>query len=98
MMFLPYLLFDWTLEMSIYRAIVLLVVASQCALVASIMPATLSAISNSAKNNVLFKGCIHLENMSNIDIIAFYKTGTLTNGTHVITDILIHFDYDSNHI
>src|SRR5699024_495691 len=54
MMFLPYLLFDWTLEMSIYRAMVLLVVASPCALVASVMPATLSAISNSAKNNVLF--------------------------------------------
>src|SRR5699024_5706208 len=41
MMFLPYLLFDWTLEMSIYRAMVLLVVASPCALVASVMPATL---------------------------------------------------------
>lgn len=98
MMFLPYLLFDWTLEMSIYRAMVLLVVASPCALVASVMPATLSAISNSAKNNVLFKGGIHLENMSNIDIMAFDKTGTLTNGTPVVTDKLIHPDYDSNQI
>src|SRR5690625_918340 len=98
MMFLPYLLFDWTLEMSIYRAMVLLVVASHCALVASVMPATLSAISNSAKNNVLFKGGIHLENMSNIDIMAFDKTGTLTNGTPVVTDKLIHPDYDSNQI
>src|SRR5690625_6592909 len=84
--------------MSIYRSMVLLVVASPCALVASVMPATLSAISNSAKNNVLFKGGIHLENMSNIDIMAFDKTGTLTNGTPVVTDKLIHPDYDSNQI
>lgn len=94
MMFLPYLLFNWTLEESIYRAIVLLVVASPCALVASVMPATLSAISNSARHNVLFKGGIHLENLSSIDIMTFDKTGTLTNGTPVVTDVLIHPDYD----
>lgn len=98
MMFLPYLLFDWTLEQSIYRAIVLLVVASPCALVASVMPATLSAISNSAKHNVLFKGGIHLENLSEIDIMTFDKTGTLTNGTPVVTDMLVHPDYDINKI
>lgn len=98
MMFLPYLLFDWTLEMSIYRAMVLLVVASPCALVASVMPATLSAISNSAKSNVLFKGGIHLENISGIEVMAFDKTGTLTNGTPVVTDALIHPDYNPNTI
>ena len=48
MMFLPYFLFGWSLTESIYRAMILLVVASPCALVASIMPATLSAISKSA--------------------------------------------------
>src|SRR5699024_8475706 len=64
MMFIPYLLFSWTLTESIYRAMVLLVVASPCALVASIMPATLSAISNSARKGVLFKGGIHAERLS----------------------------------
>src|SRR5690625_456768 len=63
MMFLPYLLFNWTLTESIYRAIVLLVVASPCALIASIMPATLSAISKSARDGMLIKGGIHLENI-----------------------------------
>lgn len=86
MMFLPYLLFGWSLSESIYRAMVLLVVASPCALVASIMPATLSAISNSAKHGVLFKGGVHIENLSQIKAIAFDKTGTLTNGKPVVTD------------
>lgn len=98
MMFLPYLLFDWTLTESIYRAIVLLVVASPCALVASIMPATLSAISKSARNGVLFKGGIHLENLSDMKMFAFDKTGTLTKGTPEVTDVLLHPDYDEAYI
>ncbi len=98
MIFLPTFLFDWTFDMSIYRAMVLLVVASPCALVASVMPATLSAISNSAKHNVLFKGGIHLENISEINVMAFDKTGTLTNGTPAVTDTLIHPDYNPKKI
>src|SRR5690625_2638064 len=98
MMFLPYLLFNWTLTESIYRAMILLVVASPCALVASIMPATLSAISKSAKKGVLFKGGVHAENLSSIKVMAFDKTGTLTNGTPVVTDVHIHPAYDANQV
>lgn len=92
MMFLPYLLFNWTLTESIYRAMILLVVASPCALVASIMPATLSAVSNSAKKGVLFKGGVHAENLGHVKAIAFDKTGTLTNGKPVVTDVYIDED------
>ena len=86
MMFLPYFILGWTLTESIYRAMILLVVASPCALVASIMPATLSAISKSARNGVLFKGGVNIENLSHSRAIAFDKTGTLTNGTPIVTD------------
>ena len=98
MMFLPYFLFNWSLETSIYRAIILLVVASPCALVASIMPATLSAISNSARKGVLFKGGVHLENLSQIKAIAFDKTGTLTNGKLIVTDTYFSSDIDKNEV
>lgn len=98
MMFLPYLLFDWTLTESIYRAMVLLVVASPCALVASISPATLSAISNAAKNGVLVKGGINLENLSSISVIAFDKTGTLTNGKPTVTNAFFSNDMDADYI
>ena len=89
MMFLPHFILGWSWTETFYRAMVLLVVASPCALVASIMPATLSAISNGAKNGILFKGGIHLENLGNVKAIAFDKTGTLTQGKPVVTDILI---------
>ncbi|TFJ91692.1 heavy metal translocating P-type ATPase [Lentibacillus salicampi] len=94
MMFLPYFLFGWSLSESIYRAMILLVVASPCALVASIMPATLSAISSSAKNGVLFKGGVHVENLSHVKAIAFDKTGTLTNGTPEVTEAFVDTNAD----
>lgn len=98
MLFLPYLLMNWSLEESVYRAIILLVVASPCALVASIMPATLSAISISARKGVLFKGGVHLENLSHIKTIAFDKTGTLTNGDLVVTDAYYAQEADTDSV
>ncbi|MBM7553698.1 heavy metal translocating P-type ATPase [Thalassobacillus pellis] len=92
MMFLPHYMFGWSWTDTIYRAMILLVVASPCALVASIMPATLSAISAGARSGVLFKGGIHLEKLSQIKVIAFDKTGTLTYGKPEVTDL--HFRSD----
>lgn len=77
---------NWTWNESFYRGMVLLTVASPCALVASATPATLSAISNGAKKGILFKGGAYLENFSQIKAIAFDKTGTLTKGEPSVTD------------
>ncbi len=98
MMFLPYLAFGWSLSDSIYRAMVLLVVASPCALVASITPATLSAISNAARKGILFKGGVHAENLNHVKAIAFDKTGTLTNGKPKVTDAYFDPSYDEEEI
>jgi Zn2+/Cd2+-exporting ATPase len=92
MMFLPHFLLGWGWTETFYRAMILLVVASPCALVASIMPATLSAISNGARHGILFKGGIHLEKLSSIQSIAFDKTGTLTKGKPEVTELLVRDD------
>lgn len=94
MMFVPHFLLDWSWNTTFYRAMVLLVVASPCALVASIMPATLSAISNGARNGVLFKGGLHIENLSVLKAIAFDKTGTLTQGKPIVTDFIVRNGVD----
>lgn len=88
LMVLPPYLLGWTWNETIYRAMIFLVVASPCALVSSIMPAILSAISNGAKKGILFKGGAHLENIGHIKVVAFDKTGTLTEGQPRITDII----------
>lgn len=81
---------NWGFTESFYRGMVLLTVASPCALMASASPATLSAISNGAKNGVLYKGGSYLENFSQISAVAFDKTGTLTEGTPKVTDVVFN--------
>ncbi|MFV0561233.1 MAG: heavy metal translocating P-type ATPase [Enterococcus sp.] len=88
MIFLPHFFLNWTLEESFYRGMILLVVASPCALVASATPATLAALSNSAKHGILIKGGKYLEQLAEVKSIAFDKTGTLTMGRPRVTDAL----------
>lgn len=92
MLVLPPFVFGWSWEETLYRACVLLVVASPCALVASIMPAALAAISNSARNGILVKGGAHLENLGKLKVVAFDKTGTLTKGKPQVTDVITRED------
>ncbi|MGL5042156.1 MAG: heavy metal translocating P-type ATPase [Culicoidibacterales bacterium] len=98
MLILPPFLLGWDWGTTFYRAMVLLVVASPCALIASVKPATLAAISNSAKSGILIKGGIHLENLATIKAIAFDKTGTLTVGLPAINDIIIDTTLDKKSI
>lgn len=77
---LPPFLFGWNWEDTIYRALIFLVVASPCALMASIMPTLLSGIANGARHGILFKNGAQLEMMGRVKAIAFDKTGTLTTG------------------
>jgi Cd2+/Zn2+-exporting ATPase len=88
MMFLPHYILGWSWTETLYRAMVLLVVASPCALVASIMPATLSAVSNGARQGILFKGGMHLEKLATLQAIALDKTGTLTKGKPEVANVL----------
>jgi len=90
------LVFGWSVSDAARRAIVLLVVASPCALVASVTPATLSAISNGAKSGILFKGGVQLEKMGNLKAVAFDKTGTITKGKPIVTDVFIREDADED--
>ncbi|MFX3625528.1 MAG: heavy metal translocating P-type ATPase [Ectobacillus sp.] len=92
MMFVPHYALGWSWTETFYRAMILLVVASPCALVASITPATLSAISNGARHGILFKGGVHLERLASLKAIAFDKTGTLTKGKPDVTDVHVRED------
>ena len=71
-----------------YRAMVLMTVASPCALVISTPASFLSAIASGARGGVLFKGGAYLEGMAGIKAIAFDKTGTLTQGKPAVTDLV----------
>jgi Zn2+/Cd2+-exporting ATPase len=63
-----------------YRAMTLLVVSSPCALVLSIPSAVLAAIAWGARHGILFRGGAAVEKLSEINVVALDKTGTLTTG------------------
>lgn len=89
LIFLPPLLTSVSFNENFYRAMVVMVVASPCALVISTPASILSAIANGARHGVLFKGGAHLESMALIKVVAFDKTGTITTGKPIVTDIVV---------
>ena len=90
----PIFALGWTFAEAWYRAMVFLVVASPCALAASMMPALLSALSNGARNGVLFKGSTYVEALGTIRAVAFDKTGTLTTGHPSVVEVVGGPDMD----
>lgn len=89
LLILPHFLLGWTWNETFYRAMVFMVVASPCALVASITPAFLSLISNGARNGLLIKGGKFLESLGDTKVIAFDKTGTITTGTPEVEAFMV---------
>lgn len=75
-------------EAHFYLAMVLMTVASPCALVISTPASFISAIAAAARGGVLFKGGAYIEQMAEIKAIAFDKTGTLTLGKPEVTDVV----------
>lgn len=76
----PVIFFGYGLQAMIYRALVLLLIACPCALVISTPVSIVSALTTAAREGVLIKAGIHLENFASIDTLTIDKTGTLTRG------------------
>jgi Cd2+/Zn2+-exporting ATPase len=73
---------------SFYRAMLLLVAASPCALAIGAPAAVLAGVAQAARRGVLIKGGVYLENLGRLHVMAFDKTGTLTTGRFAVTDII----------
>lgn len=64
----------------VYQGLSILIVGCPCSLVLSSPIALVSGMTRSARNGILVKGGVHMEQLGRLEAIAFDKTGTLTRG------------------
>lgn len=78
---------------SLSRAISVLVISCPCALGLATPVAVMVGSGVGAKKNILFKTAESLENTGKTKIVALDKTGTLTKGEPVVTDVIPTGDF-----
>ena len=76
------------------RGISVLVISCPCALGLATPVAIMVGNGVGAKNGILFKTAVSIEETGRIKIVALDKTGTITNGEPRVTDIIPMREYD----
>lgn len=83
-----WLLMGYGIGFALARGISVLVISCPCALGLATPVAIMVGNGIGAKNGILFKTAVSLEETGKMDIIALDKTGTITRGEPKVTDLL----------
>lgn len=86
--FIVWLIVGQTVGYSLARAISVLVISCPCALGLATPVAIMVGNGVGAKNGILFKTAVSLEETGKTNIVALDKTGTITSGEPKVTDII----------
>jgi len=74
----------------LYTALTFLVISCPCALVLSVPLAYYAGIGRASELGILFKGGASLEALGKVKVIAFDKTGTITDGSFGVTEVTVY--------
>lgn len=94
--FIIWLFVGASFPFSLSRAIAVLVISCPCALGLATPVAIMVGNGMAAKNGIMFKTASALENAGKTKIIALDKTGTITKGEPVVTDIFTAEHFSSS--
>lgn len=86
------------IEISLKHAISVLVISCPCALGLATPVAIMVGNGKGAKAGILFKTATALEQAGKADIVVLDKTGTITKGTPVVTDVKTLSSYSENEL
>lgn len=76
-----------TFKESIYRAAIFLVISCPCALAISVPLTIFAGIGSLSRRSIFVKGGNSIEALTDIDGVAFDKTGTVTKGEFTLADV-----------
>lgn len=93
--FIVWLVLGYDFSFALNRAIAVLVISCPCSLGLATPVAIMVGTGKGAENGILIKSADALETTHSIDTVVLDKTGTVTKGKPVVTDI-IGFDIDDN--
>ncbi len=85
---LGWLLAGQTVGFALARGISVLVISCPCALGLATPVAIMVGNGMGAKNGIMFKTAVSLEETGKVDIVALDKTGTITSGEPKVTDLI----------
>lgn len=89
--FLPYFLVDgYAFQDWFYKALIFLVVSCPCGLVISIPLGYFGGIGAASQNGILLKGSDYLDQLRKMNTLFMDKTGTLTEGTFEVRQVIAH--------
>ena len=80
------------LTLAIFASVAVLVIACPCALGLATPTALMAGTGKAAENGVLFRDGEAIQTMKDIDTVVLDKTGTITEGNHSVTDVVVGDD------
>ena len=96
--FIVWFLTGQTVGYALTRAISVLVISCPCALGLATPVAIMVGNGVGAKNGILFKTAVSLEETGKVNVVALDKTGTITSGEPKVTDIITADGYDEKYL
>ena len=88
--FMPIVFSNVSYNESIYKALTFLVISCPCSIAISVPLSYFSGIGKASKSGILVKGSNYLDGFKDIKTIIFDKTGTITTGNFVVSNINIY--------